>query len=116
MYVKPLLSKAHSDDEAVMRMQVREQMRTSKETLQKLTPLAAAAAKAVAAAGGQPADEADDDACIICLDQPASVTFHPCSHCVTCPACAKLVAQRDQPCPLCRSPVSSFQRWQAVAG
>ena len=94
--------------------QVRERMRTAKETLQKLTP-AAAAAKAVAAAAPQPADETDDDVCIICLDLTASITFHPCSHCVTCPACAKLVVQRKQPCPLCRTPVSSIQRWQAVA-
>ncbi len=98
-----------------MRPQVRERMQTSKETLQKLTPLAAAAAKAVAVAASQPAGETDDDVCIICLDQPASVTFNPCSHCVTCPACAKLVAQRNQPCPLCRTPVSSIQMWQAAS-
>ena len=89
-------------------------MRTLKETLQKLTPIAAAAAKAVAAS--QPADEADDDACIICMDQPASVVFEPCSHCVTCPACAKLVEQRQQPCPLCRTPVCLMQEWQAMPG
>ncbi len=108
-------SKAHSYGEAVMYPQVRERMRTSKETLQKLTPLAAAAVEAGAGAGSQPANGPDDDDCIICLDQPASVTFHPCSHCVTCPACAKLVAQRNQPCPLCRSPLSSIQTWRAVA-
>ena len=80
---------------------------TSKEMAQKLTPIAAAAARAVEAS--QPADEADDDACIICMDQPASVVFHPCNHCVTCPACAKLVEQRKQSCPLCRTPVLSTQ-------
>ncbi len=94
--------------------QVRERMRTAKDTLQKLTP-AAAAAKVAATPAAQPADETEDDACIICLDVTASVTFQPCSHCVTCPACAQLVVQRNQPCPLCRTPVSSIQRWQSVA-
>ena len=95
-------------------MQVRDQMRSSKETLQKLAPATAAAAKAAAAS--QLPDEADDDdaACVICLDQPASILFHPCSHCVTCPACTSLLAQRKQPCPLCRTPVASTQQLPAA--
>ena len=83
-------------------------MRGSKEALQKLAPIASAAAELVAAI--QPADEADDEACVVCMDQPASILFHPCSHCVTCPACASLIAQRKQPCPLCRTPVASTQQ------
>ncbi len=87
--------------------QVRERMRIAKETL--LAPVAAAAASMVAAAR-KPGHEAEDDACVICLDQAADVIFQPCSHCVTCTACAKLVAQRKQPCPMCRTAVSSFQK------
>ena len=93
---------------------MRQQMRTSKETLQKLTPIAAAAASHLAAS--QPVDEADDDACVICMDQSTSVVFQPCSHCVTCPACAKLVELRKQPCPLCRTPVLSMQIWKPAPG
>ncbi len=80
-------------------LKVRQRMRTSKDALQKLTPGAAAASIAIAVS--QPADEAEDDTCIICLDLPASMMFQPCSHCVTCPACAKLVMQAQQTCPMC---------------
>ena len=82
-------------------------MRIAKETL--LAPVAAAAAASKAAATSQPAELADEDACVFCLDKPASIIFHPCNHQVMCPACAKLIVQRKQPCPMCRTPVSSMQ-------
>lgn len=80
-----------------------------KETLQMLAPAVAAASQA--ASGMQPAQaEQDEDAvCIICLDQPSNVVFQPCSHCVTCEACAQLVVQARQPCPLCRGPSVSIR-------
>ncbi len=76
-------------------------MRGSKDTLQRLAPIVAAIG------ASQSPGERDDNACIICLDQPASVLFRPCSHRVTCPACARLVMQWKQGCPLCRSPAQS---------
>ena len=88
-------------------VQVQDSMRVSKLTLQKLVPGTAAAAQAISSM--QPAGpEEDDSTCIICLDQPASVTFHPCGHSVTCATCAALVTKAGQPCPLCRSLVVSL--------
>ena len=89
--------------------QVRERMRTSKEALQKLRPIVALVAEAVNNSHTSQEEE-DDRACIICLDQPSSVTFQPCSHSVTCASCAKLVMTAKQPlCPLCRARVASLQ-------
>ena len=85
-------------------------MRTCKEALQKLRPIVALIAEAVTSG---PATHEDDDErdCIICMDQPSSITFRPCSHSVTCAACAKLIMNAKQPlCPLCRGPVVSFQK------
>ena len=92
-------------------LQVQEGMRTSKETLQKLAPSAAAPAAAIAAC--RTTDVADDDSCIVCLDGPADIIFRPCGHCVTCGACVKLLMQRQHPCPLCCSPVASIYKAQA---
>ena len=82
-------------------------MRASKVTLQKLGPAAVSAEQAVSVMQPGPKEEEEDDnGCIICLDQPSSVTFHPCRHSVTCSACAQLVMAARQPCPLCRGHVS----------
>lgn len=85
-------------------VQVRERMRASKETLQKLGPSAQAAAHAVSSKQPAPEDE-EDNTYIICLDQAPTTTFHPCGHTVTCSACTQLVMDAKQSCPLCRSPV-----------
>lgn len=88
--------------------QVREHMRTSKEALQKLRPIAALVAETI---NRSPSvhEEEDERACIICLDRPSSITFHPCSHSVTCAACAQLVMKAEQAlCPLCRAPIMSL--------
>ena len=87
--------------------QVREHMRRTKDALQELAPIASAPAKASAACNF--GDEEDDNNCIICLDETISVTFRPCSHRVTCAACAQLVVKHKQPCPLCREPVTSME-------
>ena len=94
--------------------QVREQMRMSKEALQKLGPSAAVAAQAANTeqiSGEDPLEE-DDNACIICLDKLSAITFHPCGHCVTCAACAMMVTNAKQPCPLYGSPVTSLHSWR----
>ena len=59
-----------------------------------------------------PREEEDDNGCIICMDQPCSVTFHPCRHSVTCLACAQLVMTAGQACPLRRGHVTSLEEQQ----
>lgn len=88
--------------------QVREPMRTSREALQELRPAVEWIAEAVNKS--QQIDEGEDEhACMICLDQPCSVTFHPCSHSVTCTAYATMVMKAKQAlCPLCRAPIISL--------
>lgn len=81
-------------------------MRSSKEALQKAGPSAAAAAQSGSKGESEGAEE-DEDACVICLDQPSTVTFQPCGHNVTCAVCAMMVTHAEQPCPVCRSPVTS---------
>ncbi|KAK9866415.1 hypothetical protein WJX84_011269 [Apatococcus fuscideae] len=82
--------------------QVRERMRKSKVTLQKLSSAAAEGGCSMQQTGWQE----DDNVCVICLEYPPGVTFHPCGHTIACTTCAKLVANARQPCPLCRSPVT----------
>lgn len=81
-------------------------MRSSKEALQKAGPGAAAVARSDSKQESNVSEE-DDEACVICLDQPATVTFQPCGHVVTCAVCAMMVTHAEQPCPVCRSPVTS---------
>lgn len=81
-------------------------MRSCKEAMQKVAPGAAAAAWAASKQEASSAED-DDDACVICLDQPSNLTFQPCGHTVTCAVCAMMVTQAEQPCPVCRSPVTS---------
>ena len=80
-------------------------MQAAKAALQTLG-LENAAAQAVHHALHKDAD--NDGTCIICLDDQACVVFSPCSHCVTCTACAALVVKAKQPCPLCRSSAVSI--------
>lgn len=60
-----------------LHVQVREHMRTSKATLQKLNSVAAAAAQALSSM--QPANiekqQAEDSYCIIYQDEPTSIKF-----------------------------------------
>ena len=107
--VKPITGEAYSRiDRLVKCSQVREHMRTSKEALQKLRPIAALVAEAVNKSTSDHEEEEveEERVCIVCLDQPSSVTFHPCSHSVTC---AQLVMKAEQAlCPLCRAPIISL--------
>ena len=88
----------------IARLQVQMRMRLAKKTVQKLAFALAAASHA---APDEQLAQDEDIVCIVCLDQPLNVVFHPCSQCVTCSACARLVLQAQQPCPLCRSPIAS---------
>lgn len=50
-----------------------------------------------------------EDLCIICLDAPPQVVFHPCLHAVVCTTCAQRVQAATSECPLCRSKLHSAQ-------
>ncbi|KAK9819040.1 hypothetical protein WJX74_009677 [Apatococcus lobatus] len=96
-------------DKRAAHAEVCSRMHAARGALQRLGPAHAAVTcvpEARQSAGDNDPD--DDNTCIICLDQPACVAFKPCSHCVTCTACAELVVQAKQPCPLCRSSAVSI--------
>lgn len=95
-----------------MHAQVRQRMHTAVEALQGLDPTNAAEPLDSTTLQPAHADDLDDDdnTCIICLDQPASAVFNPCSHRVTCAACAQLVIDARQPCPLCRGSLVSIKQ------
>lgn len=48
-------------------------------------------------------DDTEAGNCIICLESPANVVFHPCTHCVTCEECSSRVKK----CLTCRQVVLS---------
>jgi hypothetical protein len=50
---------------------------------------------------------ADDNTCVVCLDQPASVVARPCGHRSLCRPCAGKVGVAGA-CPLCRAPIADF--------
>lgn len=91
-------------------MQVRERMRTAKDTLQKLNQVTIKPAPMFAAMelAAENNNLDDDRACAVCLERAAAIVFNPCLHCVTCAMCAKLVIEANQPCPICRIPVVSI--------
>ncbi len=83
-------------------MQVREQMRTAKSTLQHL--LRHDPSEVGAEYFSESCVELDDrdQTCIICMDAPRSVAFLPCGHAVVCTGCSKLVMASGSLCPMCR--------------
>ena len=83
-------------------LQVRELMRQAKSMLQHLL-LASGAEQHVE----EPAKVADDveerdPTCVICMDEPGTMTFLPCGHAVVCSGCSKLVMASGGLCPMCR--------------
>ncbi|KAJ7376096.1 hypothetical protein OS493_036859 [Desmophyllum pertusum] len=60
------------------------------------------------------APEATDDnsKCIICMEQPknATVIHGDTGHCCCCLACAQVLKQRGDPCPICRAPIEHVIR------
>ncbi len=94
-------------DRPILSMQVRACMRASKEALRQLAPVLASSAATPFHASDDDADDSGEDDCIICLSNSCTGRFDPCGHCVTCSACAQLLLQTKQPCPVCRVPVLS---------
>lgn len=57
--------------------------------------------------------------CVVCLMQPAGVTYTPCHHHVVCVSCDTTIVDRlaehtTQPCPICRAPVI-FRKYPIVS-
>ncbi|MCO5597569.1 hypothetical protein L7F22_051648 [Adiantum nelumboides] len=46
--------------------------------------------------------------CVICLSEQRDTTVLPCRHMCMCSACAKLLQQRTNRCPICRTPVAKL--------
>ena len=48
--------------------------------------------------------------CSVCLSERADHMALPCGHLCACPACSYEVRKSSQACPICRKPVSRWQR------
>lgn len=59
-----------------------------------------------------PEDTDDNSKCIICMEQPknATVIHGDTGHCCCCWACAQVLKQRGDPCPICRAPIDHVIR------
>lgn len=56
--------------------------------------------------GGGGIDSSDfGKECVICLSEQRDTTVLPCRHMCMCSGCAKLLQQRTNRCPICRTPV-----------
>ncbi len=57
----------------------------------------------------RPADDEDDNQCIVCCDRKKCVAFHPCGHVVTCGQCAigllKGYGMETLTCPVCNAEI-----------
>ncbi|KJE89972.1 hypothetical protein CAOG_01363 [Capsaspora owczarzaki ATCC 30864] len=62
---------------------------------------------------GEEAGANEDDAiereCLICCDAPTNAKLMPCCHACVCVACAQVMIQRHDNCPICRVLLTSFQ-------
>lgn len=56
---------------------------------------------------GQP-DPNEQNMCLICFSEPATVISLPCRHCSMCSACSMKFAAMSTNCPVCRQPVSEL--------
>lgn len=95
---------------ASVHVQVRKRLGIAKDTIGLLLSATTIAFPRPATVQPSQHNEDEDMTCVICLDQPSSTVFHPCSHCVTCNTCAQLVLKAGQACPLCRGPVESIEQ------
>ena len=48
--------------------------------------------------------------CIICMDRSRDALIRPCNHMVVCYACATLLLQRRETCPICRKKIDDVIR------
>ena len=46
--------------------------------------------------------------CIVCLSSESKICFVPCGHVVACNECAEILKSREDPCVICRSPITTF--------
>jgi hypothetical protein len=46
--------------------------------------------------------------CLVCYDAEKSMCFVPCGHVVTCDQCAEIIRARQDPCVICRTPVTTI--------
>ena len=64
-------------------------------------------------AQGVPAEDTPVRECLLCLDKPRAVRFHPCGHAVACEDCAlnviKHSQQRKLNCPTCKAVIQRFE-------
>ena len=54
--------------------------------------------------------------CLLCLNKPAAVIYHPCSHGGICLSCAQKILGEKNICHLCREPVTSLYVVTPVSG
>ena len=94
-------------------------------TRDRLTPTSAAEAgpSFITEKGNTVASPEDTDVnnkCIICMENPKNATLihGDTGHCCSCWACAQVLKQRGDPCPICRAPIEhvirQFNAWRAV--
>ena len=50
----------------------------------------------------------NDDECTVCLAADGVMAAVPCGHRCACKTCSATLAQLHQPCPLCRSSVTTW--------
>lgn len=60
---------------------------------------------AVAAEGGGSESDEEDDLCVICLSTPKDTVALPCRHLCMCAACAQMLRDQSNKCPMCRSTI-----------
>jgi hypothetical protein len=46
--------------------------------------------------------------CLVCYDAQKTICFVPCGHVVTCDQCAEIIRAREDPCVICRTPVTAI--------
>jgi len=47
--------------------------------------------------------------CAVCLESVRGAILYPCKHAQFCASCARGIWDRDMACPVCRSPVTSYE-------
>ena len=56
----------------------------------------------------------DDNLCVVCMEGEKEALFYPCGHIVSCMECACMLKQRNEPCSICRKPITDVVRTYRV--